>query len=86
MRKRKNQEIEENPEYIILDENARVFSGLQCGYHVFSDNIDEAKPLQGQEKFDFMKRCMPHLKIEQMFLDTENVGKKRKHRKIKISI
>lgn len=66
------------PEYLILDEYARVFAGCRKGYPFFSDNIDEAKPLQGQEKFDYLQRYSL-IKLEQMFL--ENGRKKRKHSK-----
>ena len=71
------------PEYLILDEYARVFAGCRKGYPFFSDDIDEAKPLQGQEKFDYLQRYS-HLKLEQMFL--ENVRKKRKHNKSRVSV
>ena len=72
-------QIEPEPEYLILDEYARVFAGLEKGGEsIFSENYDEAKPLQGQEKFNFMKRNS-YLGLEQMFL--EDGRKKRKHRK-----
>ena len=65
--KKKKKEIEIEPEYLILDEYARVFSGCREGHPFFSDDLDEAKPLQGQEKFDFMQKYH-HVKLEQMFL------------------
>ena len=65
--KKKKKEIEVEPEFIILDERARVFAGCREGYPFFSDDLDEAKPLQGQEKFDFMQKYH-HVKLEQMFL------------------
>lgn len=76
-------QIEPEPEYLILDEYARVFSGCREGYPFFSDDLDEAKPLQGQEKFDFMQKYH-YLKLEQMFL--ENVREKRRNRKTRVSI
>ena len=77
--KKSRQEYDEEPEYLILDVYARVFAGLEKGGEsIFSENYDEAKPLQGQEKFDFMKRNS-YLGLEQMFL--EDGRKKRKHRK-----
>ena len=77
--KKSRQEYEEEPEYLVLDVYARVFAGLEKGGESrFSENYDEAKPLQGQEKFDFMKRNS-YLGLEQMFL--EDGRKKRKHRK-----
>ena len=33
------------PEFIVLNEIAQVFSGLRGGYPEFSDNWDDAKPL-----------------------------------------
>jgi hypothetical protein len=80
---KKNKEIEVEPEFIILDERARVFAGCREGYPFFSDNLDEAKPLQGQEKFEFLQRNN-HLELEQMFL--ENVREKRRNRKTRVSI
>lgn len=78
MRKKK-ESVKEEPEYIILDERARVFSGLREGYHIFSEDLDDAKPLQGQSKFEYMQRCVPYFKLEQIFLDTKpNVRKKRR--------
>lgn len=80
MKKKNNDELE--PEYIILNNECAVFSGLKGGYPVFSENINEAKPLRGQSKFDFMKRYYPN-KIEQMFL---NVGEKRRNSKTRIPV
>lgn len=77
--KKSRQEYEEEPEYLVLDVYARVFAGLEKGGEsIFSENYDDAKPLQGQEKFDFMKRNS-YLGLEQIFL--EDGRKKRKHRK-----
>lgn len=83
MKKKNKKEIEVEPEFIILDERARVFAGCREGYPFFSDDLDEAKPLQGQEKFKFLQRNN-HLKLEQMFL--ENVREKRRNRKTRVSI
>jgi hypothetical protein len=66
--KKSRQEYEDEPEYLVLDVYARVFAGLEKGGEfVFSENYDEAKPLYGQEKFDFMKRNS-YLGLEQMFI------------------
>jgi hypothetical protein len=84
MKKKSKQEYEDEPEYLVLDVYARVFAGLERGgEYVFSENMDEAKPLQGQEKFDFMKRNS-YLGLEQIFL--KNVREKRSNRKTRISI
>ncbi len=87
LRKFQNQEDQENePFYLILDEYARVFSGLRKGYPYFSENIDDAKPLQGQAKFDYLQRYST-VKLEQMFLEeNKDVRKKRKYNKSRVSI
>ena len=78
-------EIEE-PEFIVLDDLARVFAGCRGGYPYFSENLDEAKPLKGQSKFDFLQKHS-HIHLEQIFLDPKpNVRKKRSNRKTKISV
>ena len=33
-------------QFIVLNEYCQVFCGLQGGYPAFSDNIEEAKPLE----------------------------------------
>lgn len=69
MRKTGKQQVnEKEPEYLILDEFARVFAGCREGYPYYSENMDEAKPLQGQEKFDFLQRHSI-LTLEQMFIE-----------------
>ena len=79
-------EVEE-PEFIILDEFARVFAGCREGFPYYSENMDDAKPLQGQAKFDFLQRYS-HLFLEQMFLPPKpkNVRKKRSNRKTQVSV
>ena len=57
----------EHPPYIILNEKAQVYTGLLRGHPNFSDNMDEAKPLEGQAKFDTLKRYA-RIPLEQMFL------------------
>lgn len=84
MKKRSRQELEDEPEYIIIDEYARVFAGLKRGEPFFSEDIDDAKPLQGQSKFEFMKTYY-YIKIEQMFLEKKDVRKKRRNRKTRVS-
>lgn len=78
-------EVEE-PEFIILDEFARVFAGCRNGYPYYSENMDEAKSLQGQSKFEFLRKYS-HINLEQMFLEPKpNVRKKRRNRKTTVSI
>lgn len=70
-------EIEESY-FIVLDEFARVFAGCKHGYPHYSDDMDDAKPLQGQGKFDFLNKYS-HITLEQMFI--EYGGKKGCNRK-----
>ena len=81
--KTKKEPIVKEPEYLVLDERARVFAGLREGYPYYSEDLDEAKPLRGQSKFELLRRYSL-LKLEQMFI--ENVGEKRRNRKTSISI
>jgi hypothetical protein len=37
--------LPKEPEFIVLNEYAQVFSGLRGGYPEFSDDWDKAKPL-----------------------------------------
>jgi hypothetical protein len=57
----------EHPPYIILNEKAQVYTGLIRGYPNFSDDLDEAKPLEGQAKFDTLKR-FARIPLEQIFI------------------
>jgi hypothetical protein len=41
----------EEPQFIVLNEYCQVFSGLKGGYPVFSDNLDEARPLTNINQF-----------------------------------
>jgi hypothetical protein len=59
--------ITEHPPYIILNERAQVYTGLIGGYPNFSDDLDQAKPLEGQAKFDTLKR-FARIHLEQIFL------------------
>ena len=70
MRKSKKRKIVGNPKhppYITLNLKAQVYTGLIGGYPNFSDNWDEAKPLEGQSKFETLERVY-HAKLEQMFI------------------
>jgi hypothetical protein len=39
------------PEFIILNENCQVFCGLRGGYPIFSDELEDAKPLTNDGQF-----------------------------------
>jgi len=47
-------------EFIILNEYAQVFIGLLKGYPVFSDDWDEAKPLQNPNQIKHLKHGTSH--------------------------
>ena len=55
------------PTFIVLSDNAQVWTGLKGGSAVFSDNWDEAKPLKRHEQFVTLQRVSP-VKIEKYFL------------------
>jgi len=55
------------PTFIVLSDNAQVWTGLKGGSAVFSDNWDEAKPLKRHEQFLTLQRVSP-VKIEKYFL------------------
>lgn len=58
---------DEEPEYIIINEWSRVYTGLIGGEPNFSDDVAQAKIFRGQAIFDKLKRYS-WCKIEQMFL------------------
>ena len=85
MKKTGEQQAEEL-EYLVLDEYCRVYKGMEFGGEfIFSENMDDGKPLKGQEKFKYLKDHY-HLQVEQMFLEPKNVRKKRRNRKTSISV
>jgi hypothetical protein len=55
------------PKYIVINDMDQVFVGLMGGEPDFSTNIDSAKVLQGQAKFETLKRHSWY-KIEQIFV------------------
>lgn len=65
--KRNSTRSSSDPEYIIFNDRDEVFIGLICGYPDFSKNIDQAKPLQGQSKFETLKKLYTY-KLEQIFI------------------
>lgn len=48
------------PEFILLNEYARVFTGLKNRYPVFSDNWNEAKPFQQPSQIKHLKHGTSH--------------------------
>ena len=50
-------EIEEPVrKFIVLNEYCQVFCGLKYGLPAFSDNIDDAKPLENQRQVEMIQR------------------------------
>jgi hypothetical protein len=47
----KNSKEPQEPEFIVLNEYAQVFSGLKRGYPAFSDNWDDARTLTNINQF-----------------------------------
>ena len=53
--------------FILLNEYCQVFCGLQGGYPAFSDNLDEAKPLENDSQIQMIQRGTS-FKLEKYFL------------------
>lgn len=53
--------------FIVLNEYAQVFCGLKGGYPAFSDEIDEAKPLENDNQVRMIQQGTP-FKLEKYFL------------------
>ena len=53
-----NKENIEEPirKFIVLNEYCQVFCGLKHGLPAFSDNIDDAKPLENQRQVEMIQR------------------------------
>ena len=55
MKDKKEKRITHHPKFIVLNQHAQVWCGLKGGKPVFSDNWDEAKPLENEEQFFNLK-------------------------------
>ena len=64
-KKRKPQYTE--PEYIVIDHQDRVFAGIKGGEPLFSYDLNEAKPLRGQGKFETLIHFC-YQPIQQLFI------------------
>jgi len=72
MRKRgsvnkKRKPIFTDPEYIIVDQNDKVYAGLIGGEAYFSEDLNDVKPLSGQLKFETMQRFC-YQRISKIFI------------------
>lgn len=62
-----DKKLKQEPQFIVLNEYAQVFCGLQGGYPAFSDNLDEAKPLENDSQIQMIQRGTS-FKLEKYFL------------------
>jgi hypothetical protein len=62
-----NIHVDTNPKFIIINDLDQVYTGLIGGEANFSYDIEEAKLLQGQPKFDTLKR-FTRIPLKQIFL------------------
>ena len=53
--------------FIVLNEYCQVFCGLKRGLPAFSDNIDDAKPLENQRQVEMIQRGT-YYKLEKSYL------------------
>ena len=53
--------------FIVLNEYCQVFCGLKHGLPAFSDNIDDAKPLENQRQVEMIQRGT-YYKLEKSYL------------------
>ena len=44
------------PQFIVFNEYAQVFCGLKGGYPAFSDDLDEAKPIENDNQVKMIQR------------------------------
>lgn len=67
MKRLLSKKSKQEPQFIVLNEYAQVFCGLQGGYPAFSDNLDEAKPLENDSQIQMIQRGTS-FKLEKHFL------------------
>ena len=71
-KKKKTHPITLDPDYkpyIVMNEYLQVWTGLRDGGRslAFSNNLDDAKPLDFETQFKHLKRIYPY-KLEQIYL------------------
>jgi hypothetical protein len=66
-KRRKYRKLVPTKEYIVMTEDARVFSGLKGGYPLFSESIDEAKQFTDIHQSDMLHLMYP-FKLETVWL------------------
>jgi len=60
-------QIEQEPEFIVLNELCQAFVGFKPGGVVFSDDLDLAKPLYNDRQVSTLK-MYTYYKLEKMYL------------------
>lgn len=53
--------------FVVLNEHAQVWTGIKGDELAFSDDWNEAKPLENESQFWHLER-MAYVKLEKMFL------------------
>ena len=53
--------------FVVLNEHAQVWTGIKGDELAFSDDWNEAKPLENESQFWHLER-MTYIKLEKMFL------------------
>ena len=66
-KRRKYRKLVPTKGYIVMTEDARVFSGLKGGYPLFSESIDEAKQFTELNQSDMLHLMYP-FKLETIWL------------------
>ena len=67
MRKKKDIDYIPSTKFIVVSEKGQVWTGIRGDELEFSNNWNEAKPLNNENQFAHLKR-MSYLNLEQMFL------------------
>jgi hypothetical protein len=65
--RRKYRKFKAPKEYILMNENLEVWTGLKGGYPIFSHNIEEAKPLTDESQSRTLRLFYPY-KLEIIYL------------------
>jgi hypothetical protein len=58
---------EEEPQFIVLNEYCQVWTGFREGWAEFSDNIDDAKPLNNDKQLKCLEIYTYH-KLEKEYI------------------
>jgi hypothetical protein len=67
MKKKKNPNYIPPIQFVVISEKGQVWTGIKGDELRFSDDWNEAKPLNDEKQFSHLKK-MSYLNLEQMFL------------------